>query len=48
MDRRAFVIGAAVQPAALAACPAQANVPGAYDWSASPPRQGRDAFIEWM
>ena len=48
MDRRAFVIGAAVQPAALAACPALANVPGAYDWSASPPRQSRDAFVEWM
>ena len=48
MDRREFVVGAAVQAAALAALPALANVPSAYDWSASPPRQSRDAFVEWM
>ena len=44
MDRRAFVIGTA----ALAVSPALANVPSAYDWSASPPRQSRDAFVDWM
>ena len=48
MDRRAFVVGAAAQAAAFAALPALANVPGAYDWSASPPRQSREAFVEWM
>ena len=48
LDRREFVLGVAVQGAALAAGAALANVPSAYDWSASPPRQGRDAFIEWM
>ena len=48
MDRRGFIVGAAVQAAALAAGPALAKVPGAYDWSASPPRQSRDAFVEWM
>jgi protein-L-isoaspartate(D-aspartate) O-methyltransferase len=48
MDRRGFIVGAAVQAAALAARPAFANVPSAYDWSASPPRQSRDAFVEWM
>jgi protein-L-isoaspartate(D-aspartate) O-methyltransferase len=48
MDRREFVIGAAAQAAALAARPALANVPSAYDWTASPPRQSRDAFVEWM
>ncbi len=37
-----------MQAAALAAGPALANVPSAYDWSASPPRQSRDAFVEWM
>ena len=48
MDRREFIVGAAAQAAALAAGPALAKVPGAYDWSASPPRQSRDAFVEWM
>ena len=48
MDRRAFVLGAAVEAAALAARPAFANVPVPYDWSASPPRQSRGAFVEWM
>jgi protein-L-isoaspartate(D-aspartate) O-methyltransferase len=47
MDRRKFLIGAAAG-AALAAEPARANVPKPYDWSASPPRQSREAFIEWM
>jgi hypothetical protein len=37
MDRREFVVGAAVQVAALASGPALANVPSAYDWCASPP-----------
>jgi protein-L-isoaspartate(D-aspartate) O-methyltransferase len=48
MDRREFVIGAAVQALALAACPAVANVPVPYDQGVSPPRQSRDAFVEWM
>jgi protein-L-isoaspartate(D-aspartate) O-methyltransferase len=48
VDRRQFVIGAAAGVAALAARPALANVPSAYDSSASPPRQSRDAFVEWM
>jgi protein-L-isoaspartate(D-aspartate) O-methyltransferase len=48
MDRREFVIGAAAEAAALAACPALANAPTPYDWNASPPRQSRDAFVEWM
>ena len=48
VDRRQFVIAAAAEVAALAARPALANVPSAYDPSASPPRQSRDAFVEWM
>ena len=48
MDRRAFVVGAAAEAAALVAGPALANVPGAYDWSASPPHGSRDAIVEWM
>ncbi|MGC2783862.1 MAG: protein-L-isoaspartate O-methyltransferase [Roseiarcus sp.] len=48
VGRRQFVIGAAAEVAALAARPALANVPSAYDSSASPPRQSRDAFVEWM
>ena len=48
MDRREFVVGVAVQASALAAGAALANVPSAYDWNASPPRQSRDAFVEWM
>ncbi len=48
VDRRQFVIGAAAGVAALAARPALANVPSAYDSSASPPRQSRGAFVEWM
>jgi protein-L-isoaspartate(D-aspartate) O-methyltransferase len=48
VDRRQFVIGAAAEVAALAARPALANVPSAYASIASPPRQSRDAFVEWM
>jgi len=48
MDRRELVVGAAVQAAALAVRPALANVPAPYDWRASPPRQSRDGFVEWM
>jgi protein-L-isoaspartate(D-aspartate) O-methyltransferase len=44
VDRRQFVIGAVAEVAALAARPA----PSAYDSSASPPRQSRGAFVEWM
>ncbi|MGB7975585.1 MAG: protein-L-isoaspartate O-methyltransferase [Roseiarcus sp.] len=47
MDRREFDVGVALQ-AALAAGPALADVPIPYDWSASPPRGSRDAFVEWM
>ena len=49
MDRRKFLFGAAqIAGAALAARPASANVPTPYDWNASPPRQSREAFVEWM
>jgi protein-L-isoaspartate(D-aspartate) O-methyltransferase len=49
MDRRRFLMGMAqAAGAALAARPALANVPTPYDWSASPPRQSREAFAEWM
>jgi protein-L-isoaspartate(D-aspartate) O-methyltransferase len=48
VDRRQLLIGAAAGAAALAASPARANVPLAHDSSASPPRQSRDAFVEWM
>ncbi|HEY4807502.1 MAG TPA: rRNA adenine N-6-methyltransferase family protein, partial [Roseiarcus sp.] len=48
MNRREFVVGAAAQATTLVARPALANVPTPYDWSASPPRQSREAFIEWM
>ena len=44
IDRRQFLIGAA----SAAAGAASANVPTPYDWSASPPRQSREAFVEWM
>ncbi|MBV8795620.1 MAG: protein-L-isoaspartate O-methyltransferase [Hyphomicrobiales bacterium] len=48
VDRRQLLIGAAAGAAAFAASPALANVPLAHDSSASPPRQSRDAFVEWM
>jgi protein-L-isoaspartate(D-aspartate) O-methyltransferase len=49
MDRRRFLAGMAqAAGAALAARPALANVPTPYDSSASPPRQSREAFVEWM
>jgi protein-L-isoaspartate(D-aspartate) O-methyltransferase len=48
MNRREFVVCAAVQSGALVACSALANVPTPYDWSASPPQQSRVAFVEWM
>ena len=49
MDRRRFLMGMAqAAGAALAARPALANVPTPYDSSASPPRQSREAFVEWM
>jgi protein-L-isoaspartate(D-aspartate) O-methyltransferase len=49
MDRREFLIGvAATLTAGLAARATHANVPAAYDWSASPPRENREAFVEWM
>ena len=28
--------------------PAFSNVPTPYDWTISPPRQSREAFVEWM
>jgi protein-L-isoaspartate(D-aspartate) O-methyltransferase len=49
MDRRKFLFRAAqAAGAALAARPASANVLTPYDWNASPPRQSREAFVEWM
>jgi protein-L-isoaspartate(D-aspartate) O-methyltransferase len=44
IDRRRFLVGAA----AAVATPAVANVPTPYDWDVSPPRQNRNAFVEWM
>jgi protein-L-isoaspartate(D-aspartate) O-methyltransferase len=48
MDRRGFIIGAATQAVALVVGWALANVPTPYDWSASPPRGNREAFVAWM
>jgi protein-L-isoaspartate(D-aspartate) O-methyltransferase len=49
MDRRSFLVRMAQTAAAtLAARRALANVPKPYDWSASPPRSSREAFVEWM
>ena len=44
LTRRAFAVGAAM----AAAAPAFAHVPAPYDWSASPPRASREAFVRWM
>jgi protein-L-isoaspartate(D-aspartate) O-methyltransferase len=49
MDRRRFLVGMVdAAGAALAARPALASVPTPYEWSASPPQQSREAFVEWM
>jgi protein-L-isoaspartate(D-aspartate) O-methyltransferase len=49
MDRRQLVFGgSAALTAGLAVRAARANVPTPYEWSASPPRSSRDAFVEWM
>ncbi len=48
MDRRTFLTGAAGAASAIVARPAFANVPTPYDWSVSPPRQSREAFVGWM
>ncbi len=48
MDRREFLIGAAGAASAMATGSAFADVPVPYDWDASPPRQSREAFVEWM
>ncbi len=49
MDRREFLISVAGSAAAaLAAGSAAASVPAPYDWGMSPPRQSREAFVEWM
>jgi protein-L-isoaspartate(D-aspartate) O-methyltransferase len=49
VNRRGFLLGAASALAgAGAARPGLANVPEPYEWSASPPRQSREAFIDWM
>jgi protein-L-isoaspartate(D-aspartate) O-methyltransferase len=49
MDRRKFLTGVAqAAGSALAARRALANVPNPYDWSASPPRSSREAFVDWM
>ena len=48
-NRRHFVLGAAGALAAAALpSPAGAIVPVAYDWSAAPPTERRDDFIDWM
>jgi protein-L-isoaspartate(D-aspartate) O-methyltransferase len=49
MLRRSFIVGATSAVAALAASSAvRANVPVAYDWTASPPTTDRQSFIDWM
>jgi protein-L-isoaspartate(D-aspartate) O-methyltransferase len=49
MDRRQLVFGGtAALTAGFAVRAARANVPTPYEWSASPPRSSRDAFVEWM
>ena len=49
MLRRSFIAGATSAVAALAASSAvRANVPVAYDWTASPPTADRQSFIDWM
>jgi protein-L-isoaspartate(D-aspartate) O-methyltransferase len=48
MVRREFFVGAAISAATLATRPALANVPSAYGWSASPPRETRESFVQWM
>src|SRR5215813_15337068 len=49
MQRRTFVIGSAAAAAStLLPRRAQANVPKAYSWDASPPITNREAFIRWM
>ena len=45
MDRRTFLIGA---PVAGMTKPAFSDVPTPYDRTISPPRQSREAFVEWM
>ena len=49
MLRRDFLLstGAALAAGALPAS-ARADVPGAYDWSAMPPIDTRQHFIDWM
>ena len=44
IDRRRFLAGAA----AVAVTPAAADIPAPYEWDVSPPRQSREAFVEWM
>jgi protein-L-isoaspartate(D-aspartate) O-methyltransferase len=46
LSRRRFVLGVAA--AALPLQSARANVPGPYDWDASPPITSREAFVAWM
>ena len=47
MNRRAFFLGLGGAAVAAANC-AFANVPTPHDWSLSPPRQSREAFVAWM
>jgi protein-L-isoaspartate(D-aspartate) O-methyltransferase len=46
LSRRRFVLGVAA--AALPLQSARSNVPGPYDWDASPPITSREAFVAWM
>lgn len=51
MHRRQVLAGGlAAIPAAMAlgSAPAFANVPAPYDWSASPPMDDRQKFVDWM
>ena len=49
MNRRTFALGSlAALSQILVPGLAAANVPGPYDWTAVPPMDARQAFIDWM
>lgn len=49
MKRRDFLsLSVSAAAASVFAVPAQAKVPAAYDWTAMPPLDDKQAFIDWM
>jgi hypothetical protein len=48
MHRRAVVTGLAASAAVGLSTAALGSVPTPYDWSASPPFDDRQGFIDWM